>query len=288
MKLSEINSKIHALLDGMPDGSFDAMCIFEDMIAPKERLAAYPDEEVPEDKCTLAVSAAHKRLEGYPLQYILGEWEFYGMPFSVGEGVLIPRPDTETLVDEALSAIDSLYDGRPLVNADLCTGSGCIAAAVAAHAAYKTDMYAVEYSGDAIPFFLENIRRNNVSVKLIRGDVCDGRLLDNFVDSDGSEIPLDIVISNPPYLTDDEMNSLQREVTFEPQTALYGGSDGLKFYRAIACLWGQRIRKGGYILFEIGDRQAEAVASILAECGFENIRTVQYAGLDRVVTAVRR
>ena len=288
MKLRDINNKIHSLLDGMPDGSFDAMCIFEDMIAAKERLAVSPDEDVPEDRCARAISAAHKRLEGYPLQYILGEWEFYGMPFSVGEGVLIPRPDTETLVDEALSAIDRLYDGKPLVTADLCTGSGCIAAAVAAHAADKTDMYAVEYSRDAIPYFLENIRKNNVNVKLIRGDVCDGRLLDNFVAADGSEIPLDIVISNPPYLTDEEMNALQREVTFEPQTALYGGSDGLRFYRAIACLWGQRIRKGGYILFEIGDRQAAAVSSILTECGFGEINTVQYAGLDRVITAIRR
>ena len=287
MKLKEINSRIHSLLDGIPDGSFDAMCIFEDMIASRERLAAYPDEDIPEDKCALALGAAHKRLEGYPLQYILGEWEFYGMPFSVGEGVLIPRPDTELLVDETLAAIDRLYDGRKLITADLCTGSGCIAAAVAAHAGDKVDMYAVEYSGDAIPYFMDNIKRNNTDIRLIRGDVRDG-LLDNFVDSDGSEIPLDIVISNPPYLTDDEMNSLQREVTFEPQTALYGGSDGLKFYRAIACLWGQRVRSGGYMLFEIGDKQAKAVSDILTECGFEDIKTLQYAGLDRVVTGIKK
>ncbi|MBQ5316092.1 MAG: peptide chain release factor N(5)-glutamine methyltransferase [Oscillospiraceae bacterium] len=287
MKLKEINSRMHSLLDGIPDGSFDAMCIFEDMIASREHLAAYPDEEISEDKCAMALGAAHKRLEGYPLQYILGEWEFYGMPFSVGEGVLIPRPDTETLVDEALAAIDRLYDGKPLVTADLCTGSGCIAAAVAAHAGIKADMYAVEYSGEAIPYFLENIKRNNVSVKLIRGDVCDGRLLDNFVDADG-EIPLDIVISNPPYLTDDEMNELQREVTYEPQQALYGGRDGLDLYRAIACLWGQRIRSGGHILFEIGDRQADAVRDILTECSFADIRVIQYAGLDRVITGVKK
>ena len=287
MKLKEINSRIHSLLDGIPDGSFDAMCIFEDMIASRERLAAYPDEDIPEDKCALALGAAHKRLEGYPLQYILGEWEFYGMPFSVGEGVLIPRPDTELLVDETLAAIDRLYDGRKLITADLCTGSGCIAAAVAAHAGDKVDMYAVEYSGDAIPYFMENIKRNNTDIRLIRGDVRDGRLLDNFVDADG-EIPLDIVVSNPPYLTDDEMNSLQREVTYEPQKALYGGRDGLDFYRAIACLWGQRVRSGGYMLFEIGDKQAKAVSDILTECGFEDIKTLQYAGLDRVVTGIKK
>ncbi|MBQ7989834.1 MAG: peptide chain release factor N(5)-glutamine methyltransferase, partial [Oscillospiraceae bacterium] len=99
---------------------------------------------------------------------------------------------------------------------------------------------------------------------------------------------IDMIVSNPPYLTEAEMNDLQREVSFEPSEALYGGTDGLNFYRVISCLWGERLRTGGMIAFETGDRQAADVSQILRDSGFEDISVIQYAGLDRVVTARKK
>ncbi|MBR4224514.1 MAG: peptide chain release factor N(5)-glutamine methyltransferase, partial [Oscillospiraceae bacterium] len=259
MTLKEINERLRTLLEDIPDGEFDAMCIFEDFIAPREALFTHPESDISEDKAALAIGAAHKRVEGYPLQYILGSWEFYGRTFKVGEGVLIPRPDTETAVDAALDMAGRLYDGVPLITADLCSGSGCIAVTLAKELADRAKVYAVELSGDAIPYLMENIHDNDADVMLIRGDISNGHLLDNFVSADGEPVDLDMIVSNPPYLTDEEMSSLQREVSYEPELALYGGIDGLQFYRVIACLWGTRLRSGGGIVLEIGDSQAEAV-----------------------------
>ena len=288
MTIKEINGRLRSLLADIPDGDFDALCIFEDFIAPREALLTHPENNISEDKCAMAIGAAHKRLEGYPLQYILGTWEFYGLTFKVGEGVLIPRPDTETAVTAALDMVSRLYDGTPLITVDLCSGSGCIAVAMAKEAGDRVKTYAVELSGDAIPYLLDNVRDNKADVTLIRGDISNGHLLDNFVDASGEPVELDLIISNPPYLTEAEMNDLQREVSYEPETALYGGTDGLKFYRIIASLWGERLRHGGGIVLEIGDRQAEDVKKILSDSGFTHIRVIQYAGLDRVVTAIRK
>lgn len=286
--LKTVYNRLCELLAEVPDSSFDALCIFEQFVARREEMIAYPERECSEDSFQRAVNAAHKRTEGYPLQYILGEWEFYGMTFRVGEGVLIPRPDTELAVDEALRIIDSSDKKGRLICADLCSGSGCIAAAVAKQRLDRVRMFAVENSGDAFPYLAENISRHGVNVTMIRGDVSNGHLLDNFVDDDGEEIGIDIIISNPPYLTDEEMDELQREVSFEPQTALYGGSDGLKFYRVISALWGSILNHGGYIIFEIGSGQTADVRSILEETGFTDITVLQYAGLDRVMTARKK
>ena len=135
---------------------------------------------------------------------------------------------------------------------------------------------------------IQQIRDNKADVTLIRGDISNGHLLDNFVDASGEQMELDLIISNPPYLTEDEMNDLQREVSYEPETALYGGTDGLKFYRIIAALWGERLKKGGAIVLEIGDKQAAEVTKILSENGFSDIKVIKYAGLDRVITAVKK
>ena len=288
MIIKEINTRLRSLLKDSPDGEFDAMCLFEDFIASRETLLTHPDSDIPEDKAALAISAAHKRLEGYPLQYILGSWEFYGRTFRVGEGVLIPRPDTETLAEAALDHAGRLYDGSPLIIADLCSGSGCIAVTLAKELGDRAKVYAVELSGDAIPYLMDNVRDNRADVTLIRGDVSNGHLLDNFVDANGEPMQIDMIVSNPPYLTEAEMNDLQREVSFEPSEALYGGTDGLNFYRVISCLWGERLRTGGMIAFETGDRQAADVSQILRDSGFEDISVIQYAGLDRVVTARKK
>lgn len=226
-----------------------------------------------------------KRLAGYPLQYLLGEWEFYGLPFFVGEGVLIPRADTETLVDTVLHELGGKSEPAPRI-VDLCSGSGCIACALQ-HMLPKADITAaditaVELSDKALQYLRRNVSRNAPAVKIVQGDVCDAEFAGHF----GS---LDCVVANPPYLTHDDMLALQAEVRHEPSLALYAGVDGLLLYRAIARLWVPRLRSGGLIAFEIGKGQENAVTEILHKNGIANICTnCDLCGIIRVVYGTKQ
>ena len=274
---------------GKEDSRFDAKCIFEDIMGLDTlNLALHREETADEKKAVRAIELAEKRAQGYPLQYLLGKWEFYGLDFKVGEGVLIPRPDTEILVETVLAhfAEKKQYDPEII---DLCSGSGCIAVSLK-KSMPKARVIAVEISSDAMPYLVENIRNNGTDIKILKGDVMDGRLLDNFRDeeSEGDHRQLDCIVSNPPYLTAEEMAELQTEVTHEPASALDGGADGLKFYRVISCLWKEILRDGGLLAFEIGYRQGEDVADILRKSGFADVKIIKdLGGNDRVVTGIK-
>lgn len=274
---------------GREDCHFDTKCIFEDVMGLDTlKLALERDSEADGKRAARALEMAEKRAQGQPLQYLLGEWEFYGMSFKVGDGVLIPRPDTEVLVDTVLAhfAAKKQYDAEII---DLCSGSGCIAVSLKKNMP-KAKVIAVELSSDAMPYLTENIRRNGTDIKILKGDIMDGRLLDNFRDeeSEGDHRQLDCIVSNPPYLTAEEMSELQEEVRHEPALALDGGMDGLKFYRVIACLWKSILKTGGLMAFEIGYRQGEDVAEILRKSGFSNVRIIKdLGGNDRVVTGIK-
>lgn len=218
-------------------------------------------------------SALKKRADGYPLQYIIGEWEFYGYRFKVGEGVLIPRADTETLIE----AVKSLELKSPVIT-DLCSGSGCIAVTLEKEIS-GSEVYAIEYSDKAFSYLKKNIEINNSKVHAVLGDIFDEKVI--------LEMPLsDIIVSNPPYLTEKDMNNLQKEVHFEPEMALRGGSDGLDFYKKIVSLWKKKLKNNGYIVFEIGINQEEAVSKIFKENGFSDIKYVKdLSGIIRVVLA---
>jgi len=198
-----------------------------------------------------------RRLSGEPLQYILGEWDFYGRTFRVGEGVLIPRADTEILVEAALEAARGIPSPEIL---DLCAGSGCIAVTMALERP-DAAVDAVEKSPGALAFLRENVRLHGAPVRVVEGDA---------LAPEGSE-RYDLILSNPPYLTGGEMAVLQREVRREPAEALFGGEDGLRFYRAIAKLWRERFLPGGRLLVEIGRGQERAVTEILQENSFTDI-----------------
>ncbi len=289
MTVRELNENVDKILRDIPDRDFDKACILEDFgHITREALALHPEEEISPDRCQKVLGAANTRALGYPLQYILGEWEFYGLKFRVGEGVLIPRSDTEALVDVSLVQLRKMHKKltRRLHVIDLCSGSGCVAVSIAKKMGEAAQLYAVELSGEAFPYLSENVRNNNVNVRLFRGDVMDGRMLDNFRDPIDDErfIPIDCIVANPPYLTDDDMSNLQRELTFEPETALYGGADGLKFYRVIACMWNYLLTPGGLMIFEVGDDEAAIVSRILEENGFGDVFTEKDgAGVVRVV-----
>lgn len=225
-----------------------------------DRSALMLETETPDTAADKAIDAARRRIKGEPLQYIIGQWEFYGLPFKVGEGVLIPRQETELLVEKA---IERLTENAVVI--DLCSGSGCIPIAIAKKA--NTNLcYGVEISEAALKYFEENIRLNGEDTEVIalQGDVLkpSQELLDGLPEKCG------IITANPPYLTAEEMAKLQKEVRHEPETALFGGADGLDFYRVIFGVWKDRLEKGGSFLAEVGEKQAEAVKSLMEQEGF--------------------
>ena len=211
-----------------------------------------------------------RRKKGEPLQYILGKWWFYEGEFLVGKGVLIPRQDTETLVAVAL---DELKEKKNASVADLCAGSGAIGISIAAKRPDIT-VLAVEKYKRAYEFLEKNILLNRVkNVKSVRADVL--------------KKPFgcyDMIVSNPPYITTKEMASLQTEVKKEPKTALFGGEDGLDFYRTISAKWKSTLKENGILMFEIGATQASAVAEIMKKEGFTDITLKKdLCGVQRVI-----
>ena len=207
-----------------------------------------------------------RRLAGEPLQYLVGEWEFYGLPFKVGEGVLIPRQDTETLVDVVLKKAPK---DRALTVIDLCCGSGCIAVALEKELNCER-VLGVELSDAAFEYLKQNIALNESKVEAVKGDVTDAETAE--------KLPIaDIITANPPYLTGEDMKVLQREVTFEPSGALFGGEDGLDFYRQILINFKSRLKQGGLLAFEIGIGMEEDVMTMMIRHGFENVRSYKDA-----------
>ncbi len=247
---------------GNPDARFDVLCIFQDMLNDIHPLFR-PSELVNSHEERRIRDLTEKRCSGYPLQYLLGQWEFFGCPIKVGEGVLIPRPDTETLVEQILGICREYRLESPVI-ADLCSGSGCIAIALKKHIP-GAQVYAAEFSDAALGYLRQNAEMNDTDIHIIRGDVLDEGFCRNFRD-------LDIIVSNPPYLTAEEMKSLQTEVSHEPETALYGGTDGLDFYRKMTSLWKDSLRSGGWLAYEFGMGQHEAVKELLEKNLFTDIR----------------
>ena len=215
---------------------------------------------------------ASRRLKGEPLQYLLGEWEFYGLTLKVGPGVLIPRPDTETLVEAGLSYLKGRTGCRVL---DLCAGTGCVGLAVERSAKNISALYALEKEEAAFFYLKENLAAYESRVMPLHQDgLAPGPEADR----------LDLILCNPPYLTGEDMESLQTEVRYEPPSALDGGEDGLDFYRRLTAVWKHRLNPGGLLAYEIGMGQQEDVTQILRQEGLEQIHWKEdLSGIVRVV-----
>lgn len=211
-----------------------------------------------------------RRLAGEPVAYILGEWEFYSLTLDVSRDVLIPRPDTETLVDRGILAVRDLPEGAWVL--DLCAGSGCVGLAVASKCP-QVKVILAEWSEDALRVCRQNIRRcaleGQVSQARVNALEAPPRLFQDF----------DVILCNPPYIPTGDLEGLDPSVReYEPWIALDGGVDGLDFYRAIAERWRCALRSGGRLIFEVGFDQAPAVEYIMARQGYTNIDTVQDLG----------
>jgi len=225
--------------------------------------------DVTEEQVHAAKLLCTKRLKGEPLQYLFHEWEFYSLNFKVGVGVLIPRADTEVLVDIALEFLKTQNSADVV---DLCSGSGCVAVSIAKNA-NNCHVTAIEKSPDAFEFLRKNIALNQVNIQPILGDIT--------TDIGGL---YDLVVSNPPYIKSSIIPSLQAEVQYEPLMALDGGEDGLFFYRTIAEKWFHHVKNRGKIMVEIGYDQSEEVCKIFETFGLSDIKTIKdYSGNDRVI-----
>ncbi|MDI6716108.1 MAG: peptide chain release factor N(5)-glutamine methyltransferase [Actinomycetota bacterium] len=245
-----------------------------DLYLNKERILC-------EAEVKLIEEAVKERLTGRPLQYILGCSQFRYLGLVCREGVLIPRPETELLVDEALAELKSL--GGPRNVLDLGCGTGAIALSIA-HEYPKANVYASDVSSQALELTRENAVLNGLAGKI---QIIESSLFEALGNLVGQ---LDMIISNPPYIPSNELKNLQREVQFEPALALDGGRDGLKFYRLIANQSPEFLKPGGVLLLEVGVNQAASVANMLKSTGcFNSIEiTKDYQGIERIVKARRK
>ena len=220
-----------------------------------------------------------RRLAGEPVAYIIGEWEFYGLPLNISQDVLIPRMDTEVLAEQAILRARAAGEGARVL--DLCAGSGCVGLAVAANVPGCRAVLA-DVSEGALRICKQNVRRNDLNARV----TC--------IQADAREVPppalwdFDVIASNPPYIPSWEIEGLDPSVRdYEPRLALDGGADGLDFYRLIARNWKSALRLGGTLLFEVGMGQDTQVAAILAQEGYQDICTYpDTQGIQRVVGGV--
>lgn len=213
-----------------------------------------------------------KRISGEPLQYILGKWSFMGFDFKVGRGVLIPRDDTEVVVNLCIDFLKNRTDKKTV---DLCSGSGAIAVALDKISGAKVT--AVEIDETAFSYLETNVKENNSSVKPVMADALE--ICETFADGE-----LDLIVSNPPYIKSADIETLQKEVQLEPRLALDGGEDGYDFYREIVSRWSRKLKKGGALAFELGENQADAVKALMTEQGFSDFKiSLDFGGVQRAI-----
>lgn len=233
----------------------------------------YPDTEIKEEVVKEYRAMLAKRAEHIPLQHIIGTQEFMGIEFMVNEHVLIPRQDTEILVEEALKRLkpeDTVLD--------MCTGSGCIIISLAKNVKLSKAV-GVDVSKEALEVSKANAVKNEADVSFIESNLFENIVKEQY----------DMIVSNPPYIESEVIEGLMPEVReHEPRLALDGGEDGLIFYRRIIDEAREYLKPGGYLIFEIGYNQREAVCELFGEAGYEDISAVcDLAGLDRVCIAKR-
>ncbi len=259
---------------GIENSETEAVILFEEF-AGVSRASLLADRDRTYDGAELN-AAIKRRLSREPLQYILSTWTFCGRPFSVNEHCLIPRPDTEILVEQA---VGRLPHGARF--ADLCTGSGCVAVATLCH---RPDTYAtaLELYPETLALAIENAKANGVGDRL--SPIC-ADLLTNGQEAMALHAPFDAILSNPPYIPTEDLAGLSEEVRREPRAALDGGEDGLVFYRAILRNYVPMVKEGGLVLLEIGFDQADKIRRLCTACLPEaHVSVIQdLSGNDRVV-----
>lgn len=255
---------------GVESAEWDAVLLVERFCRlSREQILADPERQLVSPDLD---SAVEHRAARTPLQYLLGEWQFYRQTYRVSPGCLIPRADTEILVEEAIRRLP-----KGSFFADLCTGSGCIAISILCERS-DTSAVAVDLSDDALAIAAENASRNGVADRLI---LKKADLLAQEEWNAGLPIPA-ALLSNPPYIRTDELANLSPEVQNEPRMALDGGDDGLIFYRKLLAVAEKWLVPDGFCLFEIGFDQANEVQALAKKQAFDCRILRDYGGNDRV------
>ena len=290
-KLKEVSAFLES--KGIEDAAKEAEILITEALKKELRVESYElgvkekiyagSIELSDEISELVDSFAARRSEGEPLQYIIGHVDFYGLKINVGRGVLIPRPETELLVEEAIKLLKETPPHPPLSKGgqrgvkilDLCTGSGCIAIALAKRLP-DAHVYGIDKSDTAIRYAIQNATENNIkNVHFIKGDLFEpvGKMV------------FDCIVSNPPYIKTGDIQNLQREIKdYEPVDALDGGEDGLYFYRRILKDSSRFLKETGMIILEIGHDQADDVGKIAMNAGFKNVTFIKdYAGIKRIL-----
>lgn len=259
---------------GFEAPAFEALCLTEKVFGFNRLALITKGEETvaSEEKLAVLAELTEKRLNHEPLQYLLGKWSFMGIDLLVGEGVLVPRDDTEVVTSLCIDYLSCKESPNVI---DLCAGSGAISLALEKYANCKVT--AVELSDKAFSYLTQNIKLNNSAVNALNGDIfeCHKDIADN---------SLDLIVSNPPYIKTADIASLQKEVQHEPAMALDGSESGLDFYRRIVPLWKSKLKAGGALAFELGEGQYDEVSRILADNGFGGItESIDFGGIQRAI-----
>ena len=270
MKVSEAYLHAVSLLDKseIDNASFEADCIFEYAFGiDRIKRINHPETEVDFKN---AEELIKKRISGVPLQYILGKWDFYGFTYKVGEGVLIPRPETELLVENGIELIKNIE--KPVIY-DLCAGTGCIGLTLA-RLIPDSEVFLFEKSENAFRYLTQNSEgiKNAFPV-----------MADIFtVDCEKYKKP-DLIISNPPYIRTDDISSLQTEVQKEPLMALDGGKDGFDFYRLISEKWLPALNENGIVAVECGEEQSDDIKKMFSSFCKKTYSVKDFNGTERIV-----
>jgi len=242
--------------------------------------------ETPErDRIAIYLEWIDRRTQREPLQQIVEETEFMSLRLEMADGVFIPRPETETLVETALSFLESRSIFEPIAALDLCCGSGAVGVSLA-HLVSNLSVCAVDIDIDAVMLTRRNARLAGVSERVEAAQVDAVSLLEQGFAENWPEFT--VIACNPPYIATRDLGSLPPEVrNWDPPEALDGGQDGLDFYRRLIPLLQRRLVSGGAVAFEIGDTQGDAVSQMLCNAGFGGVKILpDYAGRDRVVIGV--
>ena len=234
------------------------------------------EREFEEETVLAYMHDLQKRGDRVPLQHLLGSWEFMGLPFIVSPDVLIPRPETEWLVEYVLKN----YADRPIRVLDLCTGSGCIGIAVK-KLLPQAKVTLVDISALALEVAKKNAEQNGVEVTIEKWDILQG--IPFFLEKER----YDVILSNPPYIKSEDLKDLQPEVQKEPKLALDGGADGLLYYHALAKTWSELLKDGGELIIEAGEDTAAGVQEIFATHLKNATLHQDLASLPRYVTATK-
>lgn len=269
---------------GIEDANRDAEIIVSHCIGINRTVLYRDNPEIREEEIERIDEFLTRRSKREPLQYILGYVDFYGLKIKVGKGVLIPRPETELLAEEAIKTVkrEALSVMRIL---DICTGSGCLALALAKEFP-DAKVYGTDTSGVAMKYAEENARTNRIgNVTFLEGSLFEP--IKKLPTVDCPLFTFGLIVSNPPYIKRDDINNLQLEIKdWEPVEALDGGEDGLDYYRTIIPEAKGYLKREGFLIFEIGAGQSEEVSKIAKDTGFGNISLIKdYAGIERIFVA---